>query len=83
LHPYIRFVEFLAPKPDLQYYLHVEPEVSFARKDDIPSITYLEERKKYYDNLSNHYGITTLDGNTASEVNCQNIINDLKKRKLL
>ena len=83
IDPYITFVEYFVPKPDFQYYLHVKPETSFSRKDDIPSISYLEKRKFYYDYLSKKLDINLLSGEDASDQNCQNIINDLKKRNLL
>ncbi|MFK5891817.1 MAG: hypothetical protein QM504_01190 [Pseudomonadota bacterium] len=81
--PYIKFVEYFVPTPDLQYYLYVTPETSFSRKDDIPSIEYLEERKFYYDFLAKESNITHLDGNNSSDDNCQIIIDELNKRNLL
>lgn len=83
INPYIKIVELFIPKPDFQYYLHVSPEVSLSRKDDIPSISYLEERKHYYDYLANDLKIDLLAGEDSTDVNCQHIINDLDKRNLL
>lgn len=35
--------------PDLSLYLRTSPEVAIKRKTDIPSEEYLQERKRYYD----------------------------------
>ncbi|VAW52100.1 hypothetical protein MNBD_GAMMA05-632 [hydrothermal vent metagenome] len=83
ISPYIKIAEFFVPKPDLQYYLHVESETSLSRKDDIPSIAYLEQRKSYYDYLAEKLDIKKLSGEDTADINCQHIINDLKKRNLL
>ena len=83
IFPYIKITEFFVPKPTLQYYLRVAPEVSLSRKDDIPSISYLEERKRYYDFLAETSHMNILSGESSSEENCQTILNDLTKRDLI
>lgn len=50
------------PTPDLLIYVDVPEEVSMQRKDDIPSILYLQSRKKYYGNVANKCNATILDG---------------------
>ena len=50
------------PKPDVVFYINVPEEVSFSRKDDIPSIEYLQFRKKFYDIIEN---TIVIDGDRA------------------
>ncbi len=42
-----KFFRFL-PKPDITFLVDVDEKLAFSRKNDIPSISYLEERKKHY-----------------------------------
>jgi thymidylate kinase len=37
-------------------------EVAIKRKDDIPSITHLSERRELYLSLAKQYGFTIIDG---------------------
>jgi thymidylate kinase len=39
----------LFPKPDLVILLEIRPEAAMRRKDDIPSMVYLEERETVYE----------------------------------
>ena len=80
---YLRIVEFFASIPDFQYYLVVAPEESMARKEDIPSLDYLVERKHYYDYLSAKLAVKRLDGTSRPDENCQTILNDLAERKAI
>jgi dTMP kinase len=50
------------PTPDHEYYVSIPPEVSMERKDDVPSIEYLEDRKAFYDEFAAAHGLTVLDG---------------------
>ena len=36
------------PKPDIIFLLDIPEEVAFSRKDDIPEVTYLQERRNAY-----------------------------------
>ena len=45
----------ICPKPDILIYVDVHEEVSMQRKNDIPSIIYLQKRKKYYQNIVEHF----------------------------
>jgi len=36
------------PKPDICFLLDIDEHVAFSRKDDVPSVEYLKERKKIY-----------------------------------
>ena len=57
---------------DLIIYLDVDINNAFKRKDDIPSVEFLEERKKYYlqfiNTISNFY-IVNNNGNIENTVN--------------
>lgn len=52
----------LFPKPDLIFLIDVPEEVAYQRKDDVPSIDYLKERRKLYLDISEEYGMVVLDG---------------------
>jgi len=56
-----RFLNF-CPKPDLIFFINTPVEVAFERKDDIPSLEYLELRKNFYLNIANDYKMIVLDG---------------------
>lgn len=60
-----RLYERLFPKPDHEFYVRIPPEVSMERKDDVPSIEYLEDRKEFYDEFAAAYDLTVLDGTDA------------------
>ena len=63
---YDRYQRFL-PTPDHEFYVEVPPEVSMKRKDDIPSESYLEDRKDFYDTFADEFRLTTLDGTNSLE----------------
>lgn len=52
----------ICPKPGIVIYVDVPEEVSMQRKKDIPSIIYLQKRRKYYQNIVDHFDPITLDG---------------------
>lgn len=52
----------LCPMPDIIYFADIPEEVALKRKEDIPSVEYLTNRRKYYKKISNHYNVITLDG---------------------
>ncbi len=57
----------LFPKPDKVFHIDIPPAEAMRRKDDIPSITYLEERHKLYEQISKLMGATTIDGSLPRE----------------
>ena len=57
----------LFPEPDHEFYVRVPPEVSMERKDDVPSIEYLRDRRDFYDEFAEAYGLTELDGTESLE----------------
>jgi len=53
---------YLFPKPDLIFLIDVPEEIAYQRKDDVPSIDYLKERRKVYLNIGKKYRMIILDG---------------------
>ncbi len=51
----------LFPKPDIVLLLEIAPEEAMKRKDDIPSMTYLEERETVYDVIGRAVGAVRVD----------------------
>ena len=52
----------LCPKPDIIYFVDTPEEIALKRKNDIPSLDYLRNRRKYYKRISENYDIVTLNG---------------------
>lgn len=51
-----------APYPDLIFLIDIPEEIAFSRKDDTPSVSYLQERREIYKWLSRDYAFITIDG---------------------
>ncbi len=59
----------LFPKPDLVLLLEIAPEDAMKRKDDIPSIAYLDEREAVYEMIGRAVGAVRIDaGKPVEEV---------------
>lgn len=56
-----RFFRFF-PEPTLSFLIDVPVDVAFARKDDTPSIKYLEERVLNYRKMASSYNMIVIDG---------------------
>lgn len=50
------------PEPDMTFLIDVPEEIAYQRKDDMPSVDYLKERRKRYVDVGNEYGMVILDG---------------------
>jgi len=57
----------LFPKPDRVVLLDIPPEESMRRKDDIPSIEYLESRYPVYHIVAERVGAGTVDATKSKE----------------
>jgi thymidylate kinase len=57
----------LFPKPDIVVFLEVPPEVCMTRKDDIPSLEYLESRHPVYRIIAERVGARTVDATKSVE----------------
>ena len=51
---------YLLPKPDIVFLIDVHEEIAYQRKDDVPSIEHLKERREIY--LAMRKGVIMLDG---------------------
>ena len=66
-----------APRPALTVVLDVPVEIAFARKDDVPAIEYLHERRDYYLRLAERPEVVLLDGQAAPDALVQAIMQGL------
>lgn len=57
----------LFPKPDKVVLLEIPPEESMKRKDDIPSVEYLESRYPVYHIIAERVGAATIDATRSKE----------------
>jgi len=73
----LRYANKIFPNPDIDYLLDVPSEVSFSRKDDIPSLEYLEERSEIYHKFADSLGSAVLDGTKSLEENSDRILKDI------
>ena len=55
------------PEPDLVFLIDLPEEVAIRRKDDVPHIEYLSERRRLYLRLAETYPIVKLDGEETPE----------------
>jgi dTMP kinase len=70
-----RIYSKLIPSPDFEFYIQIPPEVSMERKDDIPDIGYLHDRKRFYDVFAESYDMSTLDGTASQSELCSTVVN--------
>ena len=55
------------PQPDLLFYVCVDVNVAYNRKDDVPSIEYLMDRNKRYYDILKEFDMELLNGNLSRE----------------
>lgn len=55
------------PDPDITFLVDLPEEIAYKRKDDIPSIDYLKERRKIYLEVGEKFGMVVLDGSKSLE----------------
>ena len=58
----IRSFLSVLPVPDITFLVDVPEEVAFSRKDDVPDIAYLREKRPIYIELAKRLGMPVLDG---------------------
>lgn len=61
----IEFAFRTVPRPDITLLVDVPEEIAFGRKDDVPDIRYLQERRHRYLELGDLPGVVLLDGSKA------------------
>ena len=50
------------PRPDLIFLVDVPEEIAYQRKDDIPTMGFLKERRQLYLDIAKEYEMVILDG---------------------
>lgn len=63
-----RMIENLLPKANYHFFLDVDEDKAFKRKDDIPSTDYLCERKKRYKALAPLYDFQVINANSSQKI---------------
>jgi thymidylate kinase len=58
----LNFFELFFPVPQKCFFIDVNPEIAFKRKNDIQSIQYLEEKRAAYIKLSKRYNFIMING---------------------
>lgn len=58
---------WLFPRPNLVFLIDVPEEIANRRKDDVPSVKYLEERRKLYLEVGREQGMVILDGSKSRD----------------
>lgn len=71
LNKYQRFV----PTPDYSYFLEIPIEEAMRRKDDIPSIKYIQEQQALYEEFVPHTHMKQIDG--SADIN--DIVNEIQE----
>jgi dTMP kinase len=57
-----RFMWMLIPKPAITFFVDIPPEEAMKRKDDIPSLDYVQKRAEHYRYLSKFDLFIVVDG---------------------
>lgn len=69
-----QFYSQLVPAPDFEFYVSIKPEIAIKRKDDVPDIEYLRDRKSFYDLFAEANDMTVLDGTDTKEALCDTVV---------
>lgn len=75
----IRFFLKFVPEPDIVLLIDLPEQIAFNRKDDIPDLNYLRERRDRYRMLASTFDFIAIDGTKhRNEVmlEAKNILND-------
>jgi len=67
MHKLLNILHYFFPKPDISFFIEVDEDEAFRRKNDIPSVQYLRERKQKYFMLKQFYEFKILDGHLSPE----------------
>jgi thymidylate kinase len=62
-----QFIQKIFPIPTDVFFLEVSSKIAFSRKNDIPSLKYLEERKEFYYKFQEICNFQVLDGSKKSD----------------
>ena len=69
----------LMPRPDHAFVITIEPEVAFARKPDMPTISHFVERERLYSQMADKMRVEKLDGLLSPAAIHQKIWESLSK----
>ncbi|PQP33251.1 hypothetical protein C6A36_00195 [Desulfobacteraceae bacterium SEEP-SAG10] len=69
----LKLFHYFFPPPTLSFFIYVDEDVAFQRKDDIPSVMYLKERKLKYFILRNFYRFKIIDGHKSQKKISENV----------
>jgi len=73
---FLRILHIFFPKPRHSFFVDIDEQTAFQRKDDIPSVQYLQERKSKYFIYKPVYHFDVLDGHLQKD----ELLNDLYNR---
>ena len=68
----------LLPEPDIAFLIDLPEQVSFQRKNDIPSIEHLTKRRELYLHIGRESGLVILDGSLDINELSKNIEDNIK-----
>jgi thymidylate kinase len=71
---------WFVPTPVLTALIDLPEEVAFSRKDDVPHIEYLQERRSWYLRLEARPEVQKFDGTNAASLVLQNISSEVNFR---
>lgn len=71
----LRAFLFLLPKPDLVFLIDLPETVAYQRKDDIPSIDFLKQKRRIYLKMAQSWQMNVLD-NPGTQVEVEKVIQD-------
>lgn len=74
----LNFLFTIFPVPDITFLIDLPEETAFKRKNDTPSVKYLQERRKIYLNAGRKYNMIIIDGSKDLE----NLSNAIKRKVL-
>lgn len=69
--------EKIIPAPDFEFYVQIPPEVSMERKDDIPDIGYVRDRKEFYDAFAEANEMNIVDGTKSQSEVCETVLESI------
>lgn len=75
----IKIILKFIPKPDIVFYIDVPPEIAYSRKNDVPHINYLIQRKRLYDLIEILPHFIKIDGTKSIDEIKDRINSELEK----
>lgn len=69
----VALIRFLSPRPVLTFFLHIPPEVAYARKDDHYQVSQLRRQASLYQEEYRRFGALRMDGQLPKGELCTQI----------